>query len=428
MMQLFRIEPIGLETDEVEALSSYLLRLAKAHGVTLGRLLTTLKKEYQNSNPDWIDYSETNANPQTLATLVRPTDSVADLLRIIESITGDIGLRATTFQALRHACYRSVGLFHEYLRWCPECFTEDVRTRDQAYYRLLWSFKDVEMCHKHGAPIISRCPQCYSRQNSVNRRKAIHRCFKCGTELTCRHVNEAVRESADVAAYSDLLDLTRWVASKPQLEFREGDARKLLQAIFDRVWELEEEREFWKILPKEQSLMISYSDKKLTMSMLRRIAYRLGISLPGLLAGEVECWTAQLEPRWLENLPVSMVPAKRRKKHDRNAVLERIQECLSNAERDEPPPLAAVAKTVEVSTGGLEYLFPAISRGIKSDYQQWKTEERERKRVEAATAVMEYLASEQPNKCRKRALVYLRESTSLPKNVLLQAIAVAFSE
>lgn len=427
-MQLFRIEPFGLETDEVESLSSYLLRLAKVHGVTLGRLLTTLKTDYQNANPGWIDYSETHANPQTLATLVRPTDSVADLLRIIESVTGDIGLRATTFQALRHACYRSVGLFHGYLRWCPECFTEDVRAGGQAYYRLIWSFKDVEFCHKHGAPIISRCPKCYRRQNSVNRRKAIHRCFKCSTELTCRHTDEVVAEAADVVSYSDLLDLTRWVASKPQLEFREGDARKLLQAIFDRVWDLEEEREFWKILPKEQSLMISYSDKKLTMSMLRRIAYRLGISLPGLLAGEVECWTAQLEPRWLENLPVSMVPAKRRKKHDRNAVLERIQECLSNAEPDGPPPLAAVAKMVGVSTGGLEYLFPAISRGIKSDYQQWKTEERERKRVEAATAVMEYLASEQPKKCRKRALVYLRESTSLPKNVLLQAIAVAFSE
>ncbi|MEL7024217.1 MAG: hypothetical protein AAGL69_10755 [Pseudomonadota bacterium] len=228
--------------------------------------------------------------------------------------------------------------------------------------------------------------------------------------------------------YRDLRELTEFVSSHADIVFEDGAARRLLQAIFDEVWHLEEEREFWKVLPKEQSLMISYSDKKLTMKMLRRIAFRLGISLPGLLAGEVQCWTAQLDPRWLKNLPANLNPGKRRKKHDRKAVLERLRGYLEDCDPDLPPPLAEVAKAIGISTGGMEYMFPVISQEIKADFQEWRIQERERKRVEAYAAGLEYLASDRQPKSRKDALRTIRAETGLPKNVLREQIAKCFLE
>ena len=427
-MRLFRVEPIGRETEEVESFSSYLLRLAKAHGVSLGRLLTELKSAYAVENPEWRERTVTDANPATLPEMVRPIDSAAELLEVVEHYTGVSGLRATTYLSLREACYRSVGLFHHHMRWCPACLEEDLALGMTPYFRLIWSFKDVQYCHKHDVPIVTRCPKCYSRQDSVSRVRGIHLCRKCDTPLLEKHRNEEVKARTGSADYRDLRDLTGSVASNPTLVFEDGAARRLLQAIFDRVWELEEEREFWKILPKEQSLMISYSDKKLTLKMLRRIAYRLGISLPGLLAGEVDCWTAQLDPGWLSELPANLNPAKRRKRHDRDALLVRLRDYRRTVDPAKPPPLVAVAKELGISTGGMEYLFPAISKEIKQAFQDWKVEEKERKRLEATAAVFEYLASDRSPKSRKDALRVIREQTNLPKNVLRKAIAESFEQ
>ena len=425
-MLLFRVEPIGRETEEVESFSSYVLRLAKVHGVSVGRMLTELKAAYTRENPGWQEETVTDANPATLADMVRPVDSAAELLEVVEHYTGVSGLRSTTFQALRQACYRSVGLFHNHMRWCPACFEEDLNLGMTPYFRLLWSFKDVTHCHKHGVPIVTRCPKCFGRQNSTSRVRGIHLCRKCKTPLLEKHRSEEAADRADESDYRDLRELTGFVASNPSLVFEDGAARRLLQAIFDRVWDLEDEREFWKILPKEQSLMISYGDKKLTMKMLRRIAYRLGISLPGLLAGEVDCWTAQLDPRWLSELPANLHPAKRRRRHDRDALRARRQECRQSVDPTKPPPLVAVVKEIGISTGGMEYLFPATSKEIKGAFQKWRIEEKERKRLEATAAVFEYLASDRSPKSRKDALRVIRDQTGLPKNVLREVISRSF--
>lgn len=427
-MRLFRVEPIGLETDEVESFSSYLLRLAQVHGVTLGRLLTALKDAYSKDYPGWQEDAVTQANPESLANMVRPIDSAAEILTIVEHYTGVECLRATTFQALRRVAYASQGLFHRHIRWCPQCLREDVEFGRAPYFRLLWAFKDLKVCPTHHTAIVTRCPACYARQNSVVRRKRVHRCHRCRTALLEPHEDEKLPQRTDQHDCCDLAELTRWVASDPELVFEEDAARRLLRAVFDRVWALEDERNFWKVLPKEQSLMISYSNRKLTMRMLRRIAYRLGVSLPALLAGEIECWTPQLDARWLEDLPHSMNPAKRRRRHDRSEVLKRLLEYREAIVPESPPPLATVAKDIGISTGGLEYLFPAISGEIKAAYQAWRVSERRRKRLEATVAVMEYLAEEGTKKTRKGALKQIRAQTGLPKNVLREVIATTFDE
>lgn len=407
-MRLYKVRPIGRETEEVESLSSYVIRLARVHGVSIGRLLGDLKEHYRKNYPDKVDDWITDAKPEKLPAIIRPIDSAAELIEVLQHYTGREDLRCYTFQALRHACYRSVGLFAEHIRWCPECFKEDLQLGIPTYLRLLWSFKEVTSCHKHQTQIISRCHKCYARQNSQHRRKRVHLCRRCGAELFEAHRSEKLPQNElQHSDYLDLRALTAAVASDPNLEYQKGAARRLLKAIFDQVWELKEERDFWKVLPKEQSLMICYSNKHLTMKSLRRVAYRLGISLPGLLAGEVECWTPQLDQNWLGDLPVTLNPAKRRKRVDRKKLLEELTGYRQQIDPAQPPPLAEVGRRLHISTGGLEYLFPGICAEIKENYQKWKITERIRKRESAVAEVLEYIANDNlPQSGKKSSGVY----------------------
>ena len=169
------------------------------------------------------------------------------------------------------------------------------------------------------------------------------------------------------------------------------DSFLLLEKIFEKVWQLNDEREFWKLLPKDESLAIITMNKPITVKKLRRVAYRLGISFPGLLAGEVQCWTGQLDPSWLEDLPANMQPNKRPGWVDRDELFDRLTATIKASNDKSPPPLAHVASLVGVSTGGLEYHFPEICKSIKKRYQEWLLEDKERKYREATIRVWEYL-------------------------------------
>lgn len=169
-MRLYKIRPIGLETEDVESLSSYVIRLAIAHGVSVGLLLDYLKVAYRKEFPEWEQSRVNKANPESLVTMVRPVDSAAELIDVLAHFTGVDSLRSCTFQALREICYSSRGLFADNLRWCPECFVDDRRLGSEPYLRLIWSFKEVVRCHKHNAPIITRCPNCFRKQNSKYKR------------------------------------------------------------------------------------------------------------------------------------------------------------------------------------------------------------------------------------------------------------------
>jgi len=156
--------------------------------------------------------------------------------------------------------------------------------------------------------------------------------------------------------------------------------------------------------------------------MLRRVAYRLGINLPGLLNGDTESWTAQLDPKWLQELPSSLKPMKKASRVDKDDVLIRLSKILTDSHNIEPPSLAQTALLVGVSTGGLEYLFPDHCRIIKDRYKRWITQEKSRKVYEAAKHAVAYLNKDSETKSRKHALKVIREETGLPKNMLRHAI------
>jgi len=365
-MKLYDLSPIGLGTEQVESFSSYVIRLAAAHGVSLSLLFKTIHYEEMNAKQSCIPDASTSAMPWITVGMVRPTQNTKDIVRLISHYTGRTDLRCLTLLALEKMKNRSVDLFSNTVRWCPCCFQGDIDRGSPPYFRLLWSFREVNYCHHHNVLLEEKCPKCRSKQHGTSRRFNLSHCKKCKQPLYEK--SNPMRSDAlsrDIC-FRDLIALVCAVSSEPELQYQPMNSVKLLEKIFDKVWSLNSEADFWKLLPKDESLMIVTMNKPITVKKLRRVAYRLGISFPGLLAGEVDCWTPQLDPTWLADLPSNMRPPKRRELVDRDEVLRRLTEVRRSIDRKEPPPLAFVAKVVGISTGGLEYLHPTICEEIKN--------------------------------------------------------------
>lgn len=425
-MKLYKMSPISLGTEFVESFPSYMMRLAAAHGISLRMLFDAMKDDDGKSTVSCNPAASTSSLPWSTVSLVRPTETTHDVVALASHYTGRDDLRATTFLALRSLNYRSVDLFSNAIRWCPCCFQEDVANARPAYFRLIWSFKEIDYCHHHNVMLEKHCPHCMAKQHGEGRHYDLSKCRRCKGLLHSRR--EAMNQdqlSRDIC-FRDLIALVCAVSGDKDLEYAPMASVNLLERIFDKVWELSDEKEFWKLVPKDESLMMVTMKKPVTVKKLRRVAYRLGISFPGLLAGEADCWTPQLNPRWLSDLPENMKPPKRRELVDRDEVLNRLTEVTKTIDSTRPPPLAFVASVVGISTGGLEYLHPGICKEIKHNYQLWRTEDRERKYATAATEVWQYLRSDQPKKSRKHALLTLRSRTNLPKNLLREVIAAEF--
>jgi len=227
--------------------------------------------------------------------------------------------------------------------------------------------------------------------------------------------------------FRDLIALVCDISNDPALEYDASANLCLLHQIIIVVANVPAESVFWSEMSEDDSLYLALKGGPINFKNLRRIAYRLGISLPRFLAGDMEAWTPQLNPEWLKDLPVNLRPPKRRKLVDHELVLERLTAVLNSVDSSAPPSLACVARIVGISTGGLEYLHPMACREIKRNYQTWLKEERARKYSEAKIEVLNYLSSDEPCKSRKHALKTIRKNVGLPKNVLLEVIAAEYN-
>jgi len=427
-MKLFQLEPIGLETDQVESFSSYIFRLSALHGLSPQKLLDSLIETDDVEISKSHDQLSTSCKVWALPALVRPTQTTEDIVKIVSSAVRIDGLRSTTFLAIKDLRYRATNLFSNEIRWCPLCFKEDLQSgRNRPYLRLLWHCKEVDYCHRHNVLLEQACPHCGASQNSLARRFKLHRCRKCGESLADQFTPMESNALFHEVCFRDLLLLVREIASEANLQYCPKASVAMLEKVFDNVWALDDEKEFWKLIPKDESLSIVTMNKPIRFKQLRQVAYRLGINLTGLLRGELECWTAQLDPRWLTNLPENMLPQKRGGWVDRNEIYIRLEAVVESIDPDKPPPLAHVAKIVGISTGGLEYLFPERCKTIKSNHQNWLASEKARKSYEAACSVRDYLSNSEYKHSRKHALKVIRNQTKLPKNILREVIAKEFT-
>lgn len=424
MPYLFSLALRGLGTVEVESLSSYLIRLAIAHGVSIWKLMEHAVSIFGTTHGHSALNLLNIRSYGDSSTFVRPTETTRQILKILADVTRQPQLRCGTFLALEAALDRSVGVFVQRTRWCPACMAEFEHADDPGYFKLIWQLTAITHCPTHGVGLISSCPSCGSGQGGFRARKSCVRCLNCDASLSQRPHDEDTKNSWSHEG-ADLLELVEVIASDVDLVFPSQGVRTVLSAVFDEVWEREDELKFWKLIRRDECVGIVTGDQPVTLTTVRRLAYRLGMRVSELLAGKVDVTSGVLDAEWTRILPKDMRPRKRRKPHQRTELHTKLTAVLKENSNDSAPSLNEVARKMGVSVGCLRYHFPEQARQIIDHYMSWREALQARKALEARSAALQYFTDAKytfQKKSKKQALQYLRAETGLPKYVLRHEI------
>jgi hypothetical protein len=152
---LYNLEPIGVGTFNTESLTSYVTRLAEAHNVFTGTLISReiaplLKKEYLTTGGQaQISWGAGAINGSG----IQATEWV-EVLRVL-TLRND--LHYMTLLTWKDTLTQT-GLIRSTQAWCPICF-EGWRVAGQVVYEpLLWTLQVLKVCPHHRCALQQRCP------------------------------------------------------------------------------------------------------------------------------------------------------------------------------------------------------------------------------------------------------------------------------
>lgn len=429
MPGLFPLELRGVGSVDIESLSSYIHRLARVHGVTIGQLLRHVYEIYAEDFRSFRQTPPVFKSRGDLAIYIRPNNTTIETIQVLEHATGNKILRSSTFLVLLKALDRSQGVYSGHLRWCPACMGEFEAQGDEGYFKLIWQLKAIQHCPIHGVSLLDKCPHCGNHQGTFSIRAASVHCQNCGKSLSEGVDRQTLSNSWEVEA-PDLIDLVDLVSRNSDLEFPAEGVRDVVSYLFDRAWHNQEEKKLWDIIPRDECISIDTGDKPITMTLARRIAHRLGVNLTDLLSGTIDMFGPQLDPAWSTNLPLDIKTKKRRKLHNREQLHQNIIKVINECKKHHPPPLRLVAEKVGVSADCIRYKFPAVAQKIVEKHKKWSEAEQIRKRREARAAAFRYFTDKSSGgiaRSRKSAYKKIREETGLPKFLLKTEINEVYS-
>lgn len=185
----FDVLPLHPRPQKLEALTSYVRRLAEANGIESGTDLThTCFSDYPQAIRHLNDFP------------IRPLKGLQTA-----AICSEAQIQAMTFSHLGekfgrtfspNACYRflhgSIALTE---RYCPFCLKE------RGYGSLLWRFRSLKGCSEHRCSILDRCGQCGSllQDFPYPQLARVSICPRCGKDLgecQARPLDSADQEEA----------------------------------------------------------------------------------------------------------------------------------------------------------------------------------------------------------------------------------------
>ena len=175
---LYSLNPIGMATPYVESLTSYIARLAQAHGVTVATLIRYKLAPLFLWKTQSPNLSKATTQESAFLTWYRQplllqegaarywldkTKRVEQVIEILEELTLQQELRYLTLIPW-HQFFSLQRLFRTQQLWCPACYQEWRDSESTVYEPLLWAFELVEVCPRHQRYLQTWCLYCHSPQ------------------------------------------------------------------------------------------------------------------------------------------------------------------------------------------------------------------------------------------------------------------------
>lgn len=377
---LYQLEPMGMGTPFVESLTGYVQRLAQAHCVVTGMLISTeiaplFKVGYTcdnrvgGLNPIYGSVRSTKALNGT--GLMASTQVMA-----LEALTLRNDLRGLTMLTWA-SVLPSKGLLRSVRAWCPTCYQEWRAAGQVIYEPLIWALDVVRICPRHHRHLLFLCPHCQQQLPLLSWRSVpgycskCHRCLGVSTEATISspQVLSEFELKWQLWAVNNIGELVATALALPTLPSK----ATITKNIFTCVNQLTQGNitAFARLLGMSPSLVREwYVGKSLPQfRSIVAICYHLEISsLLDFLSVEVAAINSSLTTRLLTKLPNQL----RTPSHEFD--LEQAQAMLLAALNEpEPPPVAEVARRLGQKGGWLLYkYFPSLCRAISSQHADYK--------------------------------------------------------
>jgi hypothetical protein len=210
----------------------------------------------------------------------------------------------------------------------------------------------------------------------------------------------------------------------PTQDFPIEGAKTSLNDIYEAHWHSKIERVLWEHIPRDECL--TYVDHKpITLLIARRLAVLLDVPLVDFILGLGLYTSRSITHSWPNDTEI-LFKAQRRTLSSLELI--RIETSLKRQLKashagDEAPSLAAIAKTLGCSTGGLEYHFPNLCDQLIA----LRTEQQAAKRIEQFKLAHHQafkIIAENPHMGRKKLIRKLRQQHRLPVHILRKAIQI----
>jgi hypothetical protein len=416
--------PLPLEamhTEDVEALPSYLCRLAWVHGVTPSGLL----KHLVRGAADEVAVKAALYSGH-LAALVRPNATAALFARLLASSKSEslYVLQRSTFDFLSPALARTPRGYVPQLRWCPACFREQLLHTGTPFFKLVWFLRAVEACAAHHIKLRDLCPHCGRAPKPLRGWGAFETCPSCSGRLDVVTSSDVRVIDTEVEAV-DLVSLVGEIAVAKE-RFPPGAASHFIAAVFDEAWRAGQEGDLWRKLPRDDCIRYCEPSEPITLSAARRLAFRLEVPIAELLRGGSST-SRSFNFAASCPLPMSMRYVHRGNKIDSAALVRQLAVFLDAGQ--EPQSLREVGRQLRVSVGAMRYHAPTLVAKLAKRYLQSRRTGQETQNLAVTNAVDAKIRSWPAGggfpMAKKSLLRVLRADTGLPKEKLRRAIQTA---
>jgi hypothetical protein len=366
---LFHLEPCARGTGMVESMTSYLARLAQAHGVSTGCLLSKVVAPRMTHG----GLASRNRLQELFGRAGNSFDgnsaTVSEVINAVEALTGHNGLSELTMLPCgRHVSCR--GLIRTHQAWCPDCLQGWHDLSQTIYLPLLWHLEAVSVCPIHRCRLVERCPHCHSRRGALTRHSRPGFCPACKQWLGVAQADRVVTPPTEWEMFAaqksvDFVAQVPKAFSEPSQSHFAANVRSLRSVTFQG----NKSPTARAILHSRKTIecWCGESQNPMLLSLLL-LSFRLGVEPISLL-------TEDVSDRILVGsnapggpcIPVVRRTARRHNRKRLHAALVRIVE----AKEDPPPSMHKIALRLKCHQSYLARAFPDLVAELKSRHQSF---------------------------------------------------------
>lgn len=381
---LYAPAPIGGGTAFGESLTSYLARLAEAHcvypGVLLQQMMVPLMRELERhrsgvgEHPLW----RRDGSGSHLINVTGPR--ACSVMSALETLTRRTDLRGLALTALTELL-PARNLSRNILAWCPLCYEEWQASGQILYDPLLWMFREISTCTRHGVRLHTHCPACARSLPHLTWRSRPGYCAFCSSALFVRQEDGVQTVAVDSHEFAWQQWVTHALGSVvvrlPGISI-EPKRERIRQVVSDAVEHLADGNmaAFARSLGLPRGTAENWRQGKRIpeMDMLLRLCYRLDLSLCEVLFQEAE----PPHPSLRDPVPAALFPSRKRTAIDKERIFHLLEQAASG--RDDPPrSLKEVGKLLGYQPTTLYKINQAACHAIAERYTAHRRELREKR-------------------------------------------------